>query len=88
MTHTSMRLSRIFALHLDRQVVPHFVGPNGELSRNVAPGLACSSTLSFSSRPNWWQATKSAPSIRYVERIGSGPNRRCDTVTDPDFFES
>jgi hypothetical protein len=21
-------------------------------------------------------------------RIGSGPNRRCDTVCDPDFFES
>ena len=20
--------------------------------------------------------------------MGSGPNRRCDTVTDPDFFES
>ena len=38
--------------------------------------------------PNWWQATKSAFSTRYVERIGSGPNLRCDTVMEPDFFES
>jgi len=24
---------------------------------------------------------------RYVDRIGCGPNRRCDVVRDPDFFE-
>ena len=36
----------------------------GQLSRNVAPGLARASTGIFSSRPNWWQATKSASSMR------------------------
>ena len=37
---------------------------HGLFSRNVAPGRANSSTFIFSSRPNWWQATKSASSIR------------------------
>ena len=31
---------------------------------------------------------KLAPDTRYGERIGSGPKRRCETVCDPDFFES
>ena len=63
-------------------------GPYGALSRKVAPSAATSSTSIFSSRPNWWQATKPALSIRYDEPIGRGPKRRCDTVTEPDFFES
>ena len=28
------------------------------------------------------------PRDQVVERIGSGPKRRCDVVTEPDFFES
>ncbi len=60
----------------------------GLLSSTVAPGRACASTSTRESRPNWWQATKSASSMRYDDRIGSGPNRRCDTVIEPDFFES
>ncbi len=63
-------------------------GPYGELSRNVAPCLAYSSTLVLASIPNWWQATKSASSTRYVERMASGPKRRCETVIEPDFLES
>ena len=31
---------------------------------------------------------KLAREIRYVERIGCGPKRKCDTVIEPDFFES
>ena len=26
--------------------------------------------------------------MRYDERIGCGPKRKCDTVIEPDFFES
>jgi len=63
-------------------------GPYGLLSRNVAPCFACSRTLTLWSRPNWWQATKSASSTRYVERICLGPNRRWDEVTEPDFLLS
>ena len=89
MTHTSMSLVEDLSLHLDRQAVPHFVGAERRVEQERRAGTRVTSrTLIFSSRPNWWQATKSAPSIRYVERIGSGPNRRCETVTDPDFFES
>ena len=36
----------------------------GALSSTVAPGRAVPSTLMRSSSPNWWQATKSAFSIR------------------------
>ena len=42
----------------------------------------------FSRNIGRWQATKFAREIKYVERIGFGPNRRCDTVMLPDFFES
>ncbi len=63
-------------------------GPYGLFSRNVAPGAATSSTSIRSRKWNWWHATKLARLMRYEERIGLGPNRRWDTVTDPDFFES
>ena len=63
-------------------------GPYGLFSRKVAPGRASSSTSSFSMNSNWWQATKSALPIRYVDSIGSGPKRRCDTVIAPDFLLS
>ncbi len=63
-------------------------GPYGLLRRTVAPSSATPSTSIFSSRPNWWQATKPARSIRYVERIGCGPKRRCETVTEPALRES
>ena len=61
---------------------------NGVLSSTVAPGRAVASTGSRVSSPNWWTATKSACSIRYGALIGSGPNRRCETVVEPDFLES
>ncbi len=65
-------------------------GPNGLFNRNVAPGAATSRTSSRSRKLNWWQATKLAwpEPIRYVERMGRGPNRRWDVVIEPDFFES
>lgn len=63
-------------------------GPYGLFSRNVAPGSATPSTSIRSRKWNWWQATKLARFTRYVERMGRGPNRRCDTVIDPAFFES
>ncbi len=37
---------------------------------------------------NWWQPMNCASRTRYVDWIGRGPKRRCDTVCDPDFFES
>ena len=37
---------------------------------------------------NWWQATKFAREMRYVEWIGCLLKRRCDVVTAPDFLES
>jgi hypothetical protein len=54
----------------------------------VAPGSATPSTSFRSRKPNWWQATKFARSIRYLDRIGRGLNLRCETVVEPDFFES
>ena len=63
-------------------------GPYGLLSRNVAPCPAPCQDVHPSRNLNWWQATKFALSMRYVELIGRGLNRRCDTVTDPAFFES
>ena len=54
----------------------------------MAPGSAISSTSIFSMKLNWWQATKLARLTRYVELIGRGLNRKCETVTDPAFFES
>ena len=63
-------------------------GPYGLFSRKTAPGSASRSTSSRSRNENWWQATKVARLIRYGARIGRGPKRRCDTVTEPDFLES
>ncbi len=37
---------------------------------------------------NWWHPMKFALRIRYSLRIGLGPNRRCEIVIAPDFFES
>ena len=52
-------------------------------------GAACASTSIRDSRPHWWQATNRAR-VRRGRRTGSAasPNRRCETVTEPDFFES
>ena len=63
-------------------------GANVLLSRNVAPGTAAFNTSNFSRKNHWWQATKLARSTRYVEWMGRGPNRRCEVVVEPDFFES
>ena len=63
-------------------------GPYGLFSRKVAPSWATSSTSFRSKKPNWWHATKLAFWIRYDELIGRGLNRRCETVVEPDFFES
>ena len=54
----------------------------------MPPCAAYSSMSYFSRKPNWWQATKLAFLIRYEERIGPGPKRRCEIVIAPDFFES
>ena len=62
--------------------------PKGLLSRNVAPGAASLSMSYRSRKTNWWQAMKFALLIRYVEWIGLGPKRRCDTVTVPALRES
>ena len=39
-------------------------GPNGLLSRNVAPGAALLEHVDALEEPNWWQATKLAWLIR------------------------
>ncbi len=62
--------------------------PCGLFSSTVAPGRATESTSIRSSSENWWQATKSACSMRYDERIGRSARRRWETVTAPDFLES
>ena len=63
-------------------------GPKGLFSRNVAPSSAIESMSSFSTNTVWWQATKFALLTRYEPLIGRGLNRRCETVTEPAFFES
>jgi hypothetical protein len=63
-THSWMSLSRISRCTSMGKWSHTSSGAKGEFSRNVAPGRAYGSTFSCSSRPNWWQATKSAPSIR------------------------
>ena len=60
----------------------------GEQRRKVAPSLALESMSYFSRNEKLWQATKSAWSIRYGERIGRLPKRRWEVVTLPAFFES
>ncbi len=65
-----------------------FSGPYGLFSRKTAPGSASRRTSRRSRNENWWQATNVARLIRYGARIGRGPKRRCDTVSEPDFLES
>src|SRR5579872_3239860 len=64
------------------------VGEQGVFSRNVPPGTKLRSMSKRSRNAGWWQAMKLAFVIRYVERIGCGPKRRCETVIEPDFLES
>src|SRR5207248_9945354 len=58
---------------------------DGRGSHNMFP-----TPLAFgeSRKLNWWQPTKLAERTRYAKRIGRGPKRRCETVVEPDFFES
>jgi hypothetical protein len=63
-------------------------GPCGLFKRNTAPDSAVARTSRLVRNENWWQATNVARSIRYGARIGRGPKRRCEMVTEPDFFES
>ena len=55
------------------------------------PGFPIESALSFYANyaaETSRKATKLARRIRYADRIGRGPMRRCEMVTAPDFFES
>ena len=52
------------------------------------PPAAASEHVDGSRKANWWQATKLACGDQVGARIGRGPKRRCETVTEPDFFES
>ncbi len=60
----------------------------GVLTSSTAPGAARSSTSARPISRAWCTPTKPACRIRYGAAIGSGPNRRCDTVSEPDFLES
>ena len=87
-TYTSMCLARICSW-IGRDSASHTsAGARAQLSSNVAPSAARPSTSARSSSPNWWQPTKLACCTRYGARIGCGPKRRCETVCEPDFFES
>ena len=82
-------MSTICRCTLDRQVVPDLVGPYGLLSRNVAPAWPTSSTFVLLEQPE----LVAGDEVGVVDEIGAsgsarGPKRRCDTVTEPDFFES
>ena len=63
-------------------------GGTGELSNTVAPGVGTFENVETVEEAGIVHATNSARRIWYVERIGAGPNRRCDTVVAPAFFES
>ena len=62
--------------------------PCTELISSVVPGLANSRTSTRSRIDQWWHPTNPALLTRYGARMGFGPKRRCETVRDPDFFES
>ena len=64
MTQKSIRLSMSCCWTLPGRWSQTSFGPYGEFRRNVAPGFAKPRTSAFSRRPNWWQATKSAASMR------------------------
>src|SRR5688500_11391397 len=49
---------------------------DGAFTRKVPPSARSSAKLKRSRNWAWWQATKFAERMRYVERIGRGPNRR------------
>ena len=76
-------------LHRPGERIPDLIGrPRAveqQASRRRPPRP---STSACSSSPNWWQPTKPACCTRYGARIGFGPKRRCETVCEPDFFES
>ena len=64
MTHRSIALSINWRWTSPGRWSQISSGPNGALSRNVAPCFACSRILVLPSSPNWWQAMKSASSTR------------------------
>ena len=76
-------------LHLARQVVPDLVrAVRGVQQEHRARLRRTRARRTSRGSSNWWQATKFARLIRYGERIGCGPKRRCEIVIAPDFFES
>jgi hypothetical protein len=58
------------------------------LSSTVAPGIAARQHVAALERLGVVDGDELRAPIRYVERIGRGPKRRCEMVVEPDFFES
>ena len=56
--------------------------------RTVGPGGAAARVSSLLWKSNLWTPTMFAYFSRYGARSGRGPNRRCEIVYEPDFFES
>ena len=60
----------------------------GELSSSVAPSWAVDRTSTLSRRVKSWMPTNPALVTSHGAAMGTGPKRRCETVSPPDFFES
>ncbi len=88
MTYSFAFFSRIWRCTASGRLSHTRSAGNGELMSTVPPVTSGVSMSIFSRNGHWCTATKFACVMRYVERMGRGPKRRCDVVVEPDFFES
>ena len=70
------------------ELVPHLVGPVRAVEQEGRARRRRLQHVDLIQQPEWWQATKPACRSDRWTGSGRGPKRRCDTVIEPDFFES
>ena len=75
-------------LHRARQRVPHLVRRQVGVEQQRRPRRGPVEHLGALEQPELVAADEVRLEIRYGALIGSGPKRRCETVCEPDFFES
>jgi hypothetical protein len=75
-------------LHIFRKPAPHAVGSKRRIQQECSARREVSQNVTCFEKKRLVAGNEVAFVMRYVERIGRGPKRRCEMVIAPDFFES